>query len=55
MKKNSVQVLEMESLLADPDLCRGDLAGLLKAVQEQEKHKLRLVSPYFALIFILVN
>ncbi|CAA6653993.1 unnamed protein product [Spirodela intermedia] len=40
----SKRVLEMESLLADPDLCRGDLSALLKAVQEQEKHKLRLTA-----------
>lgn len=38
------QVLEMESLLLMPDLCRVDLAELLKAVQAQEKQKLHLVT-----------
>lgn len=38
------QVLEMESLLLMPDLCRVDLAELLKAVQVQEKQKLHLVT-----------
>lgn len=38
-----LQVLEMESLLLMPDLSRGDLADLLKAVQAQEKQKLHLV------------
>eukprot|EP00262_Sarcandra_glabra_P001263 TRINITY_DN11294_c0_g1_i1.p1 TRINITY_DN11294_c0_g1~~TRINITY_DN11294_c0_g1_i1.p1 ORF type:complete len:202 (-),score=34.08 TRINITY_DN11294_c0_g1_i1:283-888(-) len=40
----SKQVLEMESLFLNPDLCRGDLAGLLKAVQAQEKQKLHLTA-----------
>uniref|UniRef100_A0A1D1Z454 Uncharacterized protein C19orf60 n=1 Tax=Anthurium amnicola TaxID=1678845 RepID=A0A1D1Z454_9ARAE len=40
----SKQVLEMESLFSHPDLCRGDLADLLKAVQEQEKQKLHLTA-----------
>ncbi|THU57962.1 hypothetical protein C4D60_Mb03t09120 [Musa balbisiana] len=39
----SKEVLEMESLLLMPDLSRGDLADLLKAVQAQEKQKLHLV------------
>ncbi|XP_020250450.1 uncharacterized protein LOC109827839 isoform X2 [Asparagus officinalis] len=38
----SKQVIEMESFLLRPDLCRGDLAELLKAVQAQEKQKLQL-------------
>ncbi|XP_058081509.1 uncharacterized protein LOC131229536 isoform X2 [Magnolia sinica] len=38
----SKQVLEMESMLLNPDFCRDDLAGLLKAVQAQEKQKLHL-------------
>ncbi|XP_010907489.1 uncharacterized protein [Elaeis guineensis] len=40
----SKQVLEMESLLLMPDLYRDDLAGLLRAVQEQEKQKLHLTA-----------
>ncbi|XP_058079756.1 uncharacterized protein LOC131227956 [Magnolia sinica] len=40
----SKQVLEMESLLLNPDFCRDDLAGLLKAVQAQEKQKLHLTA-----------
>ncbi|XP_077240124.1 DNA repair REX1-B protein [Tasmannia lanceolata] len=40
----SRQVLEMESLLLNPDFCRDDLAGLLKAVQAQEKQKLHLTA-----------
>ncbi|KAJ8500443.1 hypothetical protein OPV22_010995 [Ensete ventricosum] len=39
----SKEVLEMESLLLMPDLSRGDLADLLKAVQAQEKQKLHLI------------
>ncbi|PKA61841.1 hypothetical protein AXF42_Ash008673 [Apostasia shenzhenica] len=41
-KFSSLQVLEMESLFLMPDISRGDLSGLLKAVQEQEKKKLHL-------------
>jgi len=33
----------MESLLLMPNLCRSDLAELLKAVQAHEKQKLHLV------------
>lgn len=33
----------MESMLMMPDLCRDDLAGILKSVQAQEKQKLHLV------------
>ncbi|XP_038978071.1 uncharacterized protein LOC120108519 [Phoenix dactylifera] len=40
----SKQVLEMESLLLMPDLCRDDLAGLLRDVQAQEKQKLHLTA-----------
>ncbi|XP_072975498.1 uncharacterized protein [Typha angustifolia] len=40
----SKQVIEMESLLLAPDLCRGDLANLLKSVQAQEKEKLHLTA-----------
>ncbi|KAJ3693763.1 hypothetical protein LUZ60_009243 [Juncus effusus] len=38
----SKQVLEMESLLSMPEICRTDLANLLKGVQVQEKQKLHL-------------
>ncbi|XP_058075542.1 uncharacterized protein LOC131223963, partial [Magnolia sinica] len=37
-------VLEMESMLLNPDFCRDDLATLLKVVQAQEKQKLRLTA-----------
>ncbi|KAF6174574.1 hypothetical protein GIB67_026608 [Kingdonia uniflora] len=37
----STQVLEMEFM--KPDLCRDDLARLLKDVQAHEKQKLRMV------------
>ncbi|WOK95920.1 hypothetical protein Cni_G04627 [Canna indica] len=40
----SKQVLEMESLLMMSDVCREDLASLLKAVQAQEKQKLHLTA-----------
>ncbi|CAL9171870.1 unnamed protein product [Musa hybrid cultivar] len=40
----SKEVLEMESLLLMPDLSRGDLADLLKAVQAQERQKLHLTA-----------
>ncbi|XP_059649331.1 uncharacterized protein LOC132295186 isoform X1 [Cornus florida] len=39
----SKQVLEMESLFLNPDYSRDDLAGLLRAVQVQERQKLQLV------------
>ncbi|XP_058081510.1 uncharacterized protein LOC131229536 isoform X3 [Magnolia sinica] len=42
MMKDPSLVLEMESMLLNPDFCRDDLAGLLKAVQAQEKQKLHL-------------
>ncbi|XP_078172756.1 DNA repair REX1-B protein [Carex rostrata] len=38
----SKQVIDLESMLMLPDLCRADLANLLKAVQVQEKQKLHL-------------
>ncbi|KAJ3686665.1 hypothetical protein LUZ61_015829 [Rhynchospora tenuis] len=38
----SKQVIELESMFLMPDLCRADLANLLKAVQAQEKQKLHL-------------
>ncbi|XP_078442969.1 DNA repair REX1-B protein [Wolffia australiana] len=38
----SQKVLEMESLLANSDLCRADLAAILKVVQEREKQKLQM-------------
>ncbi|KAL5994938.1 hypothetical protein ACLOJK_024995 [Asimina triloba] len=38
----SKQVLEMQSMLLNPDISRDDLAALLKAVQAQEKQKLHL-------------
>ncbi|PKI43006.1 hypothetical protein CRG98_036584 [Punica granatum] len=40
----SKQVLEMESQFMNPDLCRVDLAQLLRAVQVQEKEKLHLTA-----------
>ncbi|KAJ6808848.1 uncharacterized protein M6B38_279420 [Iris pallida] len=40
----SKQVLEMESLLLDPDISRSDLAEILKSVQAQEKEKLHLTA-----------
>jgi DNA repair REX1-B len=41
---NVKQVIDLESMLMLPDVCRADLANLLKAVQAQEKQKLHLVS-----------
>ncbi|KAK1277707.1 hypothetical protein QJS04_geneDACA003493 [Acorus gramineus] len=38
----SKQVLDMESQFLNPEICRNDLADLLKAVQEEEKKKLQL-------------
>ncbi|XP_010247157.1 PREDICTED: uncharacterized protein LOC104590267 [Nelumbo nucifera] len=40
----SKHVLEMESLLLNPEYCRNDLAHLLRLVQEQEKQKLHLTA-----------
>ncbi|KAJ0979105.1 hypothetical protein J5N97_014579 [Dioscorea zingiberensis] len=40
----SKKVLEMESLLLMPDLCRGDLASLLRSVQSKEKEKLQMTA-----------
>uniref|UniRef100_A0A2P2N4W0 Uncharacterized protein n=1 Tax=Rhizophora mucronata TaxID=61149 RepID=A0A2P2N4W0_RHIMU len=40
----SKQVLEMESLFLNPEYGRIDLAGLLRAVQTQEKQKLHLTA-----------
>ncbi|XP_059649332.1 uncharacterized protein LOC132295186 isoform X2 [Cornus florida] len=40
----SKQVLEMESLFLNPDYSRDDLAGLLRAVQVQERQKLQLTA-----------
>ena len=37
----------METLIANLDLHRGDLVEILKAVQEQEKQKLKLVNCRF--------
>ncbi|XP_040992629.1 required for excision 1-B domain-containing protein [Juglans microcarpa x Juglans regia] len=45
----SKQVLEMASLLLNPDHCRVDLAQLLRAVQEQEKQKLHLTATILVL------
>ncbi|KAL3814717.1 hypothetical protein ACJIZ3_015985 [Penstemon smallii] len=40
----SKQVLEMESMFVSPECRRGDLAGLLKSIQAQEKEKLQLTA-----------
>ncbi|BAD81185.1 unknown protein [Oryza sativa Japonica Group] len=40
----SKQVLEMVALLSTPEICRGDLANLLKDVQAHEKEKLHLTA-----------
>ncbi|KAF0897922.1 hypothetical protein E2562_001627 [Oryza meyeriana var. granulata] len=40
----SKQVLEMVALLSKPEICRGDLANLLKDVQAHEREKLHLTA-----------
>ncbi|KAK4798312.1 hypothetical protein SAY86_030638 [Trapa natans] len=40
----SKQILEMESQFMNPELCRVDLAQILRAVQVQEKEKLHLTA-----------
>ncbi|OWM87677.1 hypothetical protein CDL15_Pgr022790 [Punica granatum] len=51
----SKQVLEMESQFMNPDLCRVDLAQLLRAVQVQEKEKLHLVRPCSFLLRLRID